>query len=276
MAQSNQQCFDVVTKLVDEASELIKNRIWASKTVNTKASAIDFVTETDKEVEDLLINGLKSAFPDHKFIGEETASEDDVALTLTDDPTWIIDPVDGTLNFVHGNPHVCISIGFYVGKQGQIGIIDVPVIGFRFTAIRGQGAKLNGKPIKVSGEKELSNALICLEGGTNVSPEKRENVVENYKTFYPIVHGVRTYGSAAYNLACVAMGALDAYCEFGPHIWDMAAGYIIIQEAGGVLIDPAGGPIDLMSCRMLAASSAELGAEIAKTLKQFYPKRDDV
>lgn len=275
MSRNLVQYFEVATKLVDKASELVKQRIWSTKTVQTKASAIDFVTETDKEVEDLLINGLKTAFPDHKFIGEETASETAAPICLTESPTWIIDPVDGTLNFVHGNPHVCISVGLYINKEPEVGIIDVPVLGLRFSAIKGKGALLNGKPIKVSGEKELTNALICLECGSNTSEEKREVVTHNFSTFFPIVHGVRTSGSAAYNLAMVALGACDAYCEFGPHIWDIAAGNIIIQEAGGVVTDPSGGVLDPMSCRFLAASSPELAATIAKKTKQFYPKRDD-
>ncbi|BES89613.1 inositol monophosphatase [Nesidiocoris tenuis] len=276
MAVNNvQKYYEVVSKIVDRTGELIRNRIFAAKTIQTKASNIDFVTETDKEVECMIINGLKTEFPDHKFIGEETAAETNMPLVLTDEPTWIIDPVDGTLNFVHGNPHVCTSIGLYINKKPELGLIDVPIMKFRFTAMQGQGAKLNGKPIKVSGVKELSEALICLEGGNDPALQKRQSVIDNYSTFLPLVHGVRTYGSAAFSLAAVAMGATDMYMEYGPHIWDMAAGYVILQEAGGVLIDPAGGPIDLMSCRMLAASSPELAAEAASKFKQYYPKRDD-
>ncbi|XP_075230382.1 inositol monophosphatase 1 [Lycorma delicatula] len=265
--------YDVVLKLTKEAGKLVKERVWEQKTVETKSCDIDFVTETDKEVEKLLINGLLKEFPDHKFIGEET-TDSGVKPDLTCAPTWIIDPVDGTMNFVHGYPCVCISIGLLIGKVPQIGIIYNPVLEQLFTAKKGQGAFLNGKKIKVSSTTELAKSLITFEFGTSRDPEKMAVMAENVKILTPSVQGIRSVGSAAWNMAMVALGGSDSYFEFGLHAWDMAAGDIIIREAGGVVIDPAGGPFDVMSRRLLCAGTSELAEQLMNVIKQYYPPRD--
>ncbi|KAL1131104.1 hypothetical protein AAG570_012341, partial [Ranatra chinensis] len=254
--------------------QIIKEKIWSNKKVQTKACAIDLVTETDRQVEQLLISGLQSHFPDHMFIGEES-TDSGVKAVLTDAPTWIIDPVDGTMNFVHGNPNVCVSVGLYVNKQAEVGIIYCPVYELMYTAMKGKGAQLNGKSIHVSEEKELAKALVCIEGGTSRDPEKIKTVIENFEILIPQMHGYRASGSAAFNLASVAQGCTDAFIEFGCHAWDMAAGELIVREAGGAVIDPSGGPFDVMSCRIICASSQELAQTLAGAVKQYYPKRDD-
>lgn len=276
MSHDLKNYLNVAIGLVKEVGPLIKSRVWGKKTIETKESNIDFVTETDKEVENILINGLHSAFPEHKFIGEETTSSERSPAILTDAPTWIIDPVDGTMNFVHCNPHVCVSVGLYVNKEPAVGIIYLPVFDFLLTAVKSKGAYLNGRQVHVSSVKDLSDALIFMEGGTSRDPEKINAVIENFGTLFSSSHGFRSSGSAAYNIAMVAIGAGDAYLEHGCHAWDMAAGCCIIKEAGGVMVDPSGGPFDIMSRRMIAASSDELAQQIAQKIKQYYPKRDDV
>lgn len=221
----------------------------------------------------MLIDGLSKAFPDHKFIGEETVSSG-AQCDFTDAPTWIIDPVDGTMNFVHSFPHSCISIALFINKLPVIGIIYNPMLDQLFTARKGKGAYLNGQKITVSGTKALADALIMMEFGTSRDPERRKVILENQQNLMPQVHGLRALGSAALNMAMVACGAADAYFEYGIHIWDIAAGEMIITEAGGVVIDPAGGEIDRLSRRVLAASNQELAEQLAKQLVQFYPERD--
>lgn len=158
-----------------------------SKTIETKSGEIDLVTETDQEVEKLLINGLSKQFPDHKFIGEESVAAGS-QCDLTDDPTWIIDPIDGTMNFVHTFPHCCISIGLFIDQNPQIGIVYNPTLEQLFTAIRGRGAYLNGKRIHVSEQTELSKAMLCFENGSNKEPEKLKALIENYQALLPVVH----------------------------------------------------------------------------------------
>uniref|UniRef100_A0A0V0GBD5 Inositol-1-monophosphatase n=1 Tax=Triatoma dimidiata TaxID=72491 RepID=A0A0V0GBD5_TRIDM len=267
-----EKIFELAKNLTEEAGKVITEAIWRDKKVSTKSSAVDFVTESDQRVEKFLISSISKDFPGHRFIAEESTDE---KLKLTDDPTWIIDPIDGTMNFVHGNPLVCISIGFYINKEAEFGIIYNPVLKELYTALKGKGANLNGQPIAVSGTHELDKALICFEGGSSRDPEKMQYVLDNFTTLYPKVHGFRSYGTAAISMGMLARGAVDAYFEFGPHIWDMAAGSLIIREAGGVVIDPSGGPLDLMSRKFLCASSMELALELSKNLKLFKQQRDD-
>lgn len=130
--------------------------------------------------------------------------------------------------------------------------------------------------MSVSGEKKLSNALLVTEFGTSREEEKTKVVLENITKLVKIAHGFRALGSAALNICMVALGGADAYYEYGVHAWDYAAGEFIVREAGGYCCDPAGGPVDLMSRRILCASSKELADEIVPELIQFYPMpRDD-
>ncbi|OAD52759.1 Inositol monophosphatase 1, partial [Eufriesea mexicana] len=252
---------------------IVREKINQPKDAMMKSSEVDLVTEWDQKVENLLMQGISSKFPDHKFIGEETSALG-TKVELTDAPTWIIDPIDGTMNFVHSLPHTCISIALLINKTTEIGIVYNPILEQLFTARRGQGAFLNGAPIQVSGEKELRKALVMMEMGTSRDPEKVKIVLENANNLTPLVHGIRALGSAALNMCMVAFGGADISFEFGIHVWDIAAGDIIVREAGGVCIDPAGGPFDIMSRRALCASTMELAQELAKVLVQYYPERD--
>lgn len=156
--------------------------------IEVKSSEIDLVTETDQQVEKLLIDGLSKQFVDHKFIGEESVAGGSQCV-LTDTPTWIIDPIDGTMNFVHSFPHSCISIALFVNQKPEIGIIYNPMLNQLFTARKGKGAYLNGKSIRVSGKTNFSDALIMMEFGTSRDPEKGKVVLENQKKLMPQVHG---------------------------------------------------------------------------------------
>lgn len=270
------KCFEVVSQLVDKAGALVAKRNETRQEFEEKANDIDLVTATDKEVEQLLIRGLLDAFPDHKFIGEEESAAGGAPNKLTDAPTWIIDPVDGTMNFVHSFPHSCISIGLKVNKVTEIGIVFNPMLDQRFTARRGQGAYLNGRRIHVSGQKELGKSLVTTEFGTSRDTERLKVIFENFQKIVPKVHGIRMLGAAALNLSMVALGAADINFEFGVHAWDVCAGELLVLEAGGVVIDTSGDKFDIMSRRVLAASSEELAQEFAKQLTQFYPQpRDD-
>uniref|UniRef100_A0A1B6MNZ2 Inositol-1-monophosphatase n=1 Tax=Graphocephala atropunctata TaxID=36148 RepID=A0A1B6MNZ2_9HEMI len=265
--------FEVVLNITKDAGEIINEKIWQVKSIQIKFSAVDFVTETDREIEEKFKREISAKFPDHKFIGEET-TDDGEKMQLTDSPTWVIDPIDGTMNFVHGYPYVCISVALLVNKETQMGIIYNPVLNQLFTARKGQGAFYNQKPIRVSTIKELSEAVVSTEVGLSRDEEKLRVVAENIKNFVPLAQGIRSVGTRAMNLALVALGGTDAFYEFGPHAWDMAAGDLLIREAGGVVIDPSGGAFDLMSRRVLAASTRELADQIIPKLQQYYPPRD--
>jgi len=267
------ECLELITGLARQAGEIIKSRINKKKTIETKASAIDFVTETDQEVEKLLIEGIKQKYPNHKFIGEESFAAG-IKEQLTSAPTWVIDPVDGTTNFVHSYPNVCVSIGLVIDCETKLGIIFNPILNMFFRAIKGEGAFLNDEPIKVSGVKKLSDALVAVEYGSVRTEDFRAIVNHNINYLAKDAHGIRAGGSACWNLVQLARGGVDLYMEMGIHAWDMAAGVLIIREAGGTVMDPAGKDFNLMQRRILAASSTELANEVYSNLQQYYPEHD--
>ncbi|XP_042859944.1 inositol monophosphatase 1-like isoform X2 [Penaeus japonicus] len=270
-----QKCFDVALDLVKQAGKVVREAIKKKKNIETKSSAVDLVTESDKAVEKMLISGLSEAFPDHKFIGEESVSAGEKCV-LTDEPTWIIDPIDGTMNFVHSFPYTCISVGLWVKKEALVGVVYNPVLEQMFTAIKGQGAFLNGEKLSVSGEKDLGQALVFSEMGTSRDQEKVNTVLTNITNLMPKVHGIRGIGSAALGISNVAAGWGDVFYHFGLCCWDMAAGTLLLTEAGGYVCDTEGGPFDIMRRRVLCASSQELAEKISKLLKQYQPERDGV
>ncbi|MDT8399057.1 MAG: inositol monophosphatase family protein [Pseudomonadales bacterium] len=195
----------------------------------------DFVTDIDKAVEDTLIYHINKAHPDHGFMCEESG------IRQGKDPntTWIIDPIDGTRNFILGFPHFCISMACVQNNKIQHALILDPVRGDEFTASRGAGAQLNGTRMRVGSKSTLDSATISLSCAG----------LKNYTDFLNIqeklqgkVAGLRVTGSAALDLAYVAAGRLDAGWMAGINPWDSAAGILLVQEAGGLISDPSGNP----------------------------------
>jgi len=271
--------YDAVLKLVYEAGVIVReayNRPIRG-VVMTKSSAVDLVTETDQKVEELLIKGLSAQFPDHKFIGEESAASGQ-KVELTNAPTWIIDPIDGTTNFVHRLPFIGICIALYVEKQPRIGIVFNPILDELYSARAGQGAFKNGFPIHVSGTTELGKSLIMLTMGihnTKAIPNWLDIAMKNNRAFADQgIRGHRSLGSAAINMCYIACGGADAYLEYGLHCWDVAASALIVKEAGGVNIDPSGGQFDIMARRILCAGSEQLARSIVGIIENVDFPRD--
>uniref|UniRef100_A0AC34QRQ5 Inositol-1-monophosphatase n=1 Tax=Panagrolaimus sp. JU765 TaxID=591449 RepID=A0AC34QRQ5_9BILA len=257
--------FNTSMEIVKNAGQLVRSAFeHAAVVVHTKTLSTDLVTETDQAVEKLLIDGLSKAFPDHKFIGEESAAAGH-KYTLTDAPTWIIDPIDGTTNFVHRIPLVAICVGLTIKKVPVIGIVYNPITNEIFTAIKGRGAFKNGFPIHVSMTEEMSKSVVVSQLGSIRTPEMVNSFIESYKTFMVDQegHGHRAFGSAAINMVYCAQGSIDAYIEYGLHSWDICAAVVILLEAGGFLLDPSGGPFDLMSRSVLCAGTEKLAREIS-------------
>ncbi|XP_078396779.1 inositol monophosphatase 1 [Cetorhinus maximus] len=270
-----QDCMEAAVAVARQAGAVICDALRKEQTVQIKSSPADLVTETDQNVEKMIISTLKEKFPSHSFIGEESVA-DGAPSILTDNPTWIIDPIDGTTNFVHRFPFVAVSIGFSVNKQSEIGIVYSCVEDKMYTARRGQGAFCNGKQLKVSGQEDISKALIVTELGSNRTPEILRTVLSNMEKLISIPsHGIRALGTAAVNMCMVATGGADAYYEMGIHCWDMAAAAVIVTEAGGVVMDISGGPFDLMSRRVIAAGSRAIAERIAQEVQIIPYQRDD-
>jgi myo-inositol-1(or 4)-monophosphatase len=156
--------------------KIINSAYHEEKNTKTKCSFADMVTETDERVERVLFGLLKEKYPDHHFIGEESTNE---KILLSDNPTWIIDPIDGTTNFVHRFPYCSISIGFFLNKTPKIGVVYNPITDELFSAIDGQGAYLNGKTLVSSKQTELEKSQIITEFGSGRDPNKMKIVLEN-------------------------------------------------------------------------------------------------
>ncbi|KAG8649149.1 inositol-phosphate phosphatase isoform X1 [Manihot esculenta] len=235
------------------AGEVIRKGFYQTKHVEHKGQ-VDLVTETDKACEDLIFNHLKDRYPTHKFIGEETTAAYGTT-ELTDEPTWIVDPLDGTTNFVHGFPFVCISIGLTIAKVPTVGVVYNPILNELFTGIHGRGAFLNGNPIKVSSQTELVKSLLATEAGTKRDKTTVDATTNRINSLLFKVRSLRMSGSCALNLCGIACGRLDLFYETGfGGPWDVAAGVVIIKEAGGLVYDPSGKDFDITSQRVAASN----------------------
>ncbi|XP_032685684.1 inositol monophosphatase 2-like isoform X1 [Odontomachus brunneus] len=245
---------------------VIRDALQGYKQIETKAGNWDLVTQYDKKIEAIRIDNLSKQFPTHKFIGEETVSCYDFLPELTNDPTWIIDPIDGTTNFVHSFPYTCVSIALAVNKEVEIGIVYNPILEQLFTARRGHGAFLNEKPITSSNVEKLEHSLLCLEVSYATIENVRDIILGRLEAFVSIAHGIRTMGSAALTLCHVAMGAVEGYHSDHLMPWDVAAGILIIKEAGGIVIDTNGEKFNMMSPKLLAVGNSKLAGELVKLI----------
>ncbi|KAL8129183.1 hypothetical protein V2J09_018338 [Rumex salicifolius] len=249
-----------------KAGDVIRKGFYQTKQVEHKGQ-VDLVTETDKACEELVFNHLKQLYSDHQFIGEETTAACG-ATELTDAPTWIVDPLDGTTNFVHGFPFVCVSIGLTIGKVPTVGVVYNPIMNELFTGVRGKGAFLNGNPIKVSSKDELVNSLLITEVGTKRDKQTIDATTNRINSLLYKVRSVRMGGSCAMNLCGIACGRLDLTYEIGyGGPWDVAAGIVIVEEAGGLIYDPSGKDFDITVTR-IAASNPHLKRAFVETLQQ--------
>ena len=264
-------------ELAKSGGELISKVFHEKKSVSLKTSQTDLVTETDKLVEKTIFDKISSVYPSHVRIGEETASEDDTSIVITDDPTWVVDPVDGTTNFVHSFPYPCVAIGFMNKKIVEFGVIYNPIKDELFTAKLGFGAFLNGEKITTSpaSPETVEGALLITEIGSDKSSEKLDLVFGNMnKLLNAGAHGFRSLGSCAMNMCAVACGRADAFYEAGMHIWDYCGAGLIVREAGGSSIDMNGGELDLCARRVIAASNSKLAVDISKNIDSIELERD--
>ena len=260
---SLEENLDVAMEAADKAAAMLRAFHKENKDLEIQFKGKnDLVTKADLASEEIIKETISTYFPNDKFLAEESHTNWD----LTDDRTWIIDPIDGTTNFAHGFPVYCISIALYVNKEPVIGLILEAAKGEMFTAVKGHGAFLNGRPIKVSSVTEPNHSLLVTG-----FPYKDLGIVDDYlklfKVFMYDTQGVRRPGSAAYDLACVAAGRFEAFYEYGLSPWDVAAGILIVQEAGGVVTDWKGGSEFLFGQRICAGNN-EMHKYVMKHIKE--------
>lgn len=202
----------------------------------TKSTATDVVTEYDRASEELIVAGLRSARPHDGLIGEEgTSTTGDSGIE------WLIDPIDGTTNFLYDLPGWGVSIAARSDDDTEVGVVYVPTTDEMFTAARGEGAHLNGIPIHCSATTDLTTALVAT--GFGYRPERRAAQARRLETLLPRVRDLRRFGAAAPDLCYVAAGRVDAYYEEWLNAWDLAAGELIAREAGCLSGSLDGGPV---------------------------------
>ncbi|XP_050506897.1 uncharacterized protein LOC114331963 [Diabrotica virgifera virgifera] len=252
---SVQEYYDFVLPLIKEAGQVLLHA--KNYKIETKGEIYDEVTEFDRRIEEVLIKKIKERWPSHSFIGEEESHINGIG-TLTDNPTWIIDPIDGTANFVRNLKDSCVSVGLVINKVQTMGLVFNPFLNELYTAIKGQGAYLNGKRIYVSKETNIMKAIFNYEVSLARNPKYYELYMYRLKHLIQIINGFRSLGSAVMGLCYVASGRVDAYQCDGLYPWDAAAGVLIVREAGGTVCDSRGCEFNLMDPNFLATSTKEL------------------
>lgn len=247
-------------KAAREAGKIINRASNDVGSLNIKSKAInDFVSEVDQAAEEAIISILKDAYPDHGFLGEETGDTNKDAENI-----WIIDPLDGTTNFLHNFPQYCISIALQQSGVLTQAVIYDPVRNDLFTATKGRGAFLNDKRIRVSGRAKLQQSLIAT-GFPFRDFTHLDTYMDILKDMIKKTTGIRRPGSAALDLAYVAAGWTDGFFEINLSTWDIAAGGLIVQEAGGIVGDFEGNESWLQTGNIVAANP-KIFSQILQTL----------
>lgn len=235
-----------------DAGSILADRMGRALQVSNKGD-IDLVTEADLASEKLIIERIKTHYPRHAILAEESgATEGIMTVTGQNDWRWIVDPLDGTTNYAHGYPCFCVSIALERAGSIELGVIYDPVRDEVFAAERGQGATLNDRSIRVSAIDDLNAAMLCTGFPYNV--RERPDFARDFVNFTMTAQAVRRDGSAALDLAYLACGRFDGFWEDGLNAWDIAAGVILIEEAGGRTTDFHGAPLDIYTPKVLASN----------------------
>jgi myo-inositol-1(or 4)-monophosphatase len=253
-----------------KAGQWIKSKMGEISRVDTKFSPQDLVTEVDKGSEKLIRNLIMTHFPDHSILGEEgvepgpEASAKALQAMSEEEYLWIVDPIDGTTNFVHGFPFFSVSIALAHKGEIIVGVVYDPSRDELFVAEKGKGAYMHGKKTVVSLDGQLSSSLVA----TGLPADRNGALPINLKgiqALSPQVRNLRIAGSAALHLAYVASGRLSGFWEIGLNAWDIAAGALLIQESGGKVTDTEGRPYNL-AVRNILATNGEIHDELKQEL----------
>jgi myo-inositol-1(or 4)-monophosphatase len=232
-----------------DAGSLLLQRLGSAQIRNK--GDIDLVTEADLASEELIIERIRSHYPQHGILAEESGEAVQVGPERSA-WKWIIDPLDGTTNYAHGYPCFCVSIGVERAGIIEIGVVYDPLRDEMFAAERGQGAALNDRRIRVSVVEDLNRAMLCTGFPYNV--RERPDFARDFTNFTMEAQAVRRDGSAALDMAYVACGRFDGFWEDGLNPWDVAAGVLLIEEAGGRVTDFRNEPLDIYTKKVLVSN----------------------
>ncbi len=267
----------VCEEAVRAAARVVQD--WRGRTETREKGPADLVTQADLESQATVRRIVLGAFPDHCLLGEEEepAAGKGGRPHLPERPAgcfaqmgaapfsrfrWIVDPLDGTTNYVHGVPHYCVSLALERDGELIVGAVYDPALDECFTAVAGGGARLDGRAIRAAGATQLSEALAAASFPPAVRPDSPD--LKLFLEMIPRCQAIRRTGSTALNLCYMAAGRFDLYWSFSAHVWDVAAGVLILREAGGHVTSPAGGQFSLDNPRFLAAANPTLHAQLSK------------
>jgi myo-inositol-1(or 4)-monophosphatase len=233
----SQAVLELAVRLAREAGAIQRQRYETQIQIRTKSASIDLVTEVDQACEAHIVGELARCRPEDAILAEEGGGTDREGAPWR----WIIDPLDGTTNYAHGYPRFCVSIGVEREDEREVGVVYDPLLDELYTAVHGGGAFLNGRKLRVSEERDFGSALVA----TGFAYDIRKTLEDNLDHFIQVIkqaRAVRRDGSAALDLCYVAAGRFDGFWEMKLHPWDVAAGLLIVEEAGGRTSDMRGGP----------------------------------
>jgi len=241
---------DQAMRVAREAGALLKDNFGKAQDVQYKGR-IDLVTEMDRRSEELIIGRLRAAFPGDGFLAEERGGD-----SSTSDRVWIIDPLDGTVNYAHEYPVFSVSIALQAAGELMVGVVYNPLLDDLYAARRGGGATLNGRQRRVTEVDSLERALIATGFGYDVATESDpvKNNLGPFSRFIRAAQAVRRAGSAALAIAKVGVGRTDGFWERGLNPWDMAAAMVVVVEGGGRISNLTGGPPDLRGRQLVATN----------------------
>lgn len=241
---------DVAVSAARAAGDLQRRKVGTGVTVSHKGS-VDLVTDVDRESEAIIVAAIGERFPGHAILAEEGGAYH----TASSPFRWIIDPLDGTTNYAHGFPWFAVSIALEVDGRVEMGVVYHPMMDELFTAVRGEGAFLNGRPLRVSENGSMRDALLATGFPYDRTPDN-ENNIDLFVAFTMASRGVRRAGAAALDLASVAAGRLDGFWECKLKPWDVAAGMLLVEEAGGWVTDYGGNPYSIYEHRIVASNGS--------------------
>lgn len=240
-------------------------KAWQGRFQTREKGVCDLVTDADLASQKAVQQVISAGYPDHAFLGEEQSS--DAFSPHADQLVWVVDPLDGTTNYVHSYPNYAVSVAIARGREVLAGVIYDPNRDECFAAAAGQGAWCNGARLKTSDVSILSKALVAVSLPARVKRDSRDLV--DFIEAVQVCQAVRRTGSAALNFAHVACGALDGFWAAHIHPWDVAAGILLIREAGGIVTARDGADFDLWNPHFLAAAGPQLHRELLATLTPF-------
>lgn len=258
------QKLENVARLAARQAAKILRTYYRQKVKISFKGAVDLVTEADLKSQATIVRTISKAFPEHQILAEEEEFGHNRSLN---GPIWIIDPLDGTTNFAHRFPMFAISIAFRDKGKTRFGLIYHPLLNELFIAHRGKGARLNGKKIHVAQKISLSNSLLAT-GFPYDRRTSQNNNLDLFCHFELTAQCVRRAGAATLDLAYLACGRLDGFWEPGLAPWDIAAGSLLVEEAGGVVTDYSGNPIHDLWCKEIVAGNPKIHSQIVTSINQ--------